>query len=291
MPDTRSRKAFIHIGMNKTGSTSVQRYLYEKRQVGDYSYPVFENDISHFRAAIQFGFYGDLLANTGYNDPVFAARFAELLTAHDKVILSSEHFSEVINFKALVDFKRYMENIGFHDIKIILVVRDPASYFDSFYREIVKWGSCETKNDFITRNAMKRIMFDVYDVYSEVFGNKNIHVIEYDSKDTISPICKILDSDFSIPNPELYRENKSLTAMDTELFRMINECTEDSALKRRIFESLSNFLNDKVELQSKDGLFEEQTLDPITQGFIERLQKQYTTRLAKLRKTHSRTST
>ena len=131
---------YLHIGMAKTGTTSIQRFLTRKQVLLDrtgFRY------IREGRIGIVGGHHCLAWAVTAQDDNrVHCKQFsldalsAELDAYKGKVaILSSEEFS-LLSFKQLA-LDRLFEILSGYDIRVVVYVREQAEFFNSFYVELV----------------------------------------------------------------------------------------------------------------------------------------------------------
>ncbi len=148
---------FLHIGTEKTGTTSIQQFLYENRQV-------FRNAGTMIPASLGRGNHrkfpamflaedhvDDFLSALNLHDPqkrqnavirwkqVFLAELAH--HRPDKVIISSEHLHSRLRdpreIRALARFLRRL----FSSITIVLYIRDPLATAVSLYSTAIKAGN------------------------------------------------------------------------------------------------------------------------------------------------------
>lgn len=182
---------YIHIGMNKTGSTALQAWFLEHRKVlaSDYGllYPQcgFERG-AHYGLSDMLGF-AHVINKQTFTFPSYTLFRQRLsLEAHKvkcrSICFSSENF--VINrdpavVKAL--FKKYQ-------CKIVVYLRRHDSWFESAYRQTVKMVRNPQYppgvNAFIQRTCNRAINYTNYrillDKWANVFGLDNIIVRPYE---------------------------------------------------------------------------------------------------------------
>ena len=137
---------YLHIGLHKTGTTSLQRFFFhhaEAGSLGDIDYPItppVRNSRAHH-----------LLA--GFAAPDSADKAAALVdrihsSSADSVVLSSELLS-------LADPARIVEIVG-DEAVIVLYLRRQDDYLESFYREVVKMSHYQGSAAEFARAALDR---------------------------------------------------------------------------------------------------------------------------------------
>jgi hypothetical protein len=143
-------RCLIHIGMEKTGSTSIQRFLHANaKQLRDagIGFPLgVSGRINHnLLAAAYVPPESDRLsrgARSGQGAmPGFLARHrAEILAEiprHDRVVISGEHLFR-LTADEIGTFRSDLEKAGVREAKVICVLRGPASFYLSFVQQELK---------------------------------------------------------------------------------------------------------------------------------------------------------
>ncbi|MBB1298293.1 hypothetical protein [Pseudoalteromonas sp. SR41-7] len=144
------KKIILHVGSGKTGSTSIQKALYECKKENDSKlfYPTILNhkgnqifrfafcEISDTPSNIKAKFKND---PQGYSDYQKAIKesFEENIKGHDDIIVSSE-FLFLSNNDEVATIKAYLTNLGFTEIHVIMYLRDPAKYYLSVAQQALK---------------------------------------------------------------------------------------------------------------------------------------------------------
>jgi len=123
-----TRKFIIHIGSEKTGTSSLQEQFSKKQEQISPFYQEYSN--------------GNRILNT--ND--FKG---ELASSNKDVLISCEHFSflDEKSLTALELLIRDASKQGF-EVKILYVLREMFSYLKSLYFESIKWGETAEFNNF-----------------------------------------------------------------------------------------------------------------------------------------------
>ncbi|ELS02767.1 hypothetical protein Xen7305DRAFT_00024850 [Xenococcus sp. PCC 7305] len=174
------KKLFLHIGLHKTGTTTLQRFLLRNRsnlRNSGYLYP-------------QIGIPGKLAAqhNLGWltiNSKKANPAFGTWKEVHeeidnsslDNIIISAESFG-LANRKAIKILK---SELKFYDVKIIVYLRRQDRILESQYIQHLKMGILP-KSDlddilfFIKKNKVKYDYYKLLEPWKQEFGISNIIV-------------------------------------------------------------------------------------------------------------------
>ena len=146
------KKIFLHVGSGKTGSTSIQKSLYECKKANDSEifYPTL---LSHKSSQIfRFAFcnvndtpsniraqYGGEARSKEYY--IFQQQikdsFKSQVEGHNNVVVSSEFL--FLSTKEEVDqINIFLRDLGFDEIHVIMYLRDPAKYYLSVAQQSLK---------------------------------------------------------------------------------------------------------------------------------------------------------
>ncbi len=144
-------RCLIHIGMEKTGSTSIQRLLRDNgaalRRAG-VAYPLAGSDRGNhnFLASAYIPLDSDRLSrgarsgraarSQGFLDENRAAIMAEI-GKHDRVVISGEHLFRLAAGEVGA-LKRDLEAAGVRETRVFGVLRSPASFYLSFVQQVLK---------------------------------------------------------------------------------------------------------------------------------------------------------
>lgn len=172
-------KFYLHIGTNKTGTSSVQGFLAQNPELlaeNGFLYPLTGRDDKYQAAHHPF-------AELGRNFPRHMTEQVDLIIQEakdqnlDSIILSSEAFHTVhahIVAQALQP----------HEVQIIAFLRPHLEYYSSWYREAVK-----SKN---ANASLERFVSSVYQPYyywlerwATAFGRENVHTIKYNRSELL----------------------------------------------------------------------------------------------------------
>ena len=157
------KKCFLHIGNFKTGSTSLQSFLYLNRKVFDsinfqtiYEKNFFKKNINNQKL---FKYFND--QNTGKLKKYFSK-----VKKNKNILLSSEYFSCLSGSSKKIEFlKKTIEKIGFKPI-IIFYYRTDFDYLYSFYaQQLTQRKQINVENVFKFTKKLKK--------YNYYYNKKN----------------------------------------------------------------------------------------------------------------------
>jgi hypothetical protein len=143
------KKALIHIGTGKTGTSSIQIGLANavaKGKLGGIAYPDLD---PHFQCGSHYLtlFYMEehlqppwlkfLVRKSVIDVPSLQNRFRKILSENDNVILSSE-FLPLASRHAIQQLKEELDAAGFSDYSIVIYLREPVSCYISLLQQMIK---------------------------------------------------------------------------------------------------------------------------------------------------------
>jgi hypothetical protein len=146
------KKIILHVGSGKTGSTSIQKSLYECKKVNDSAifYPTLLNHKSSQIFRFAFCSVNDTPSNIkakyGGEDrsqeySIFQQQikdsFKSQVEGHDNVVVSSE-FLFLSTKDEVEQIKKFLHELGFEEIHVIMYLRDPAKYYLSVAQQSLK---------------------------------------------------------------------------------------------------------------------------------------------------------
>src|SRR5688572_17886283 len=213
-------RCVIHIGMHKTGSTSIQHslrgfedahFLYaDLDRSGNHSLPIYTLFAAHPERHHMHRAGGrDAAALEGYIGET-RRRLEDCLAAMKErtLILSGEDIS-ILPPDALVRMRDYFQG-RVDELTVVGYVRAPGGYMASSFQEHVKGGVMEQINlDRIYRNYQ-----NTFAKFDEVFGRVNVQLWKYDVKSfpggcAVQDFCARLG--IRLPAERVVRLNESLS--------------------------------------------------------------------------------
>ena len=181
------KTCFLHIGCEKTGTSSIQAFLMKNRpllQSLGYCYPTTAGGESH--RFISAAFIKDP-RRTGYArdldiDEFFASFRSEINESQeDKIILSSEHLhSSLQRDDEGIELRTFLESCGFTKFGIIVYLRRQDELLIAAYSQMVKNNRTERFN--FLQKMRYADYAEILRLWSSVFGASNITVKIFEDK-------------------------------------------------------------------------------------------------------------
>jgi hypothetical protein len=230
------KRTFLHIGGEKTGTTTLQRFLSKNarqlRRLGCYypcenNNPIFQNK-AHFPLAAclipdAVEFISDRRRLPASS--VLSALTDSCSARSDSMILSCEHFSSRLAQAQQLETLR--DALRTDEIKIVFYAREPSDLALAAWSTGVRSGSSAHFNvqEVVPENRYFNHLATL-DLWASIFGRENMIVREYDrncliGNDIRSDFCRLLGVNLS--NPRLDEdENKTFDVQRLEVLRFIN---------------------------------------------------------------------
>jgi len=245
MKNDTEMTVYLHIGLEKTGTTSIQEFLRLNRgpllERGTL-YPVSCGELTSqdFVVAMYSGWRNDdATIVRGLRDEVdFAAFRDRVLSSLRKeidesgcrsIVLSSEHFqSRLSELAEIRQLHRQVESLGWTNLKVIVYLRRPASLAESLFSTAIRNGFTYAVPpgpiEYGTRVFFHR---ETVELWSEVFGKENLILRVYEQKeffqgDLVADFCQQINltaTDF----PRVDSYNSALSRTGLHLLKMLNE--------------------------------------------------------------------
>lgn len=267
---TKKNCLFIHVGSHKTGSTSLQHFLYNKQKYLN------KNDFNYFsKNALGLNERDkcsnswikinkkNLLNENGVEIKKMHSLCKKLFSSnHQNVILSSENFSWIFHKKILRSFSIELKKY-FYKIKIIIYLRRQDEMAVSFLQECSKKPNLPESRifEFTTRaipkiNSSQYLYLNYYEkllLWRNTFGKENLIVRCYNKKsliggDVVTDFLHVLKIP-PIPNVRKLL-NRSNGFEATKVGHILNRCIKDKKLNKDIRKYLDHsgiFLPSKEE--------------------------------------------
>ncbi|QFT53790.1 hypothetical protein [Microbulbifer sp. THAF38] len=232
---------YLHIGHEKTGTTSIQNFLAENRSALDsegFIYPEigFQNEVhSSLVNSIHSLDNGRELefAPPGYGDP--DKEWGELIKLKncdvENVILSSEHFISRLRVNGINFVKSFFEkNFQEYKIKIVVFLRRQDDCFTSRLSTLAKAGASQPYDFWLKEVLNKGVYYDYSKLlrpWVDAFGKDSIVLSPYRRDvNVVQEFCNLIGfSCDDIPSPE--RKNSSWDPLTTEIAFIINNLCKD----------------------------------------------------------------
>lgn len=236
-------KVFLHIGLEKTGTTTIQRTFVRNKEYFEsigFRYPVFngeENHVALYNYAKTENVIDELRIYAGLktaDDVVdFRADFRKelvnrLANYEGTVVFSNEHLSSRLSGPdALVRLKDLLSLIS-DDVTVVLYLRNIEDFVVSTYSTAVKCGETKSIGDFCQDLSLFRYQFDkVITNWSSIFGADNLVIREFSrgeliNADIFDDFASVIGMKYKKSELNLKSENESLTHLQAEFLRRFN---------------------------------------------------------------------
>lgn len=207
---------YLHIGIHKTGTTSIQKALGSNHNLlasNGYLYPIFKRSGNEFynHSVVFFSMfcadpikYHQNIVNGDTNPEAIETlhkHFHEQLIKQiqnfkgDKMIISGEDISSLW-LESLKKFKHYLREITNPDvcIEVILFCRHPVTWSTAQIQEVIKGGNSVEK----AKNNNKKLLLNYYHnkiiILSKVFTFESIHLYRFEDsiKNQYGPVGTFL---------------------------------------------------------------------------------------------------
>ncbi|QIR15129.1 hypothetical protein [Shewanella aestuarii] len=251
------KKCILHIGMHKTGSSSIQKCLFEGRN--DLGEGIVYADLgtSNHSGAFSYAFKSDIhthpyYTKRGHSDVDFKNYRAinleriesELSREYSVIIFSAEDLSglesnDLIKVKELIN--KYVKHV-----EVIAYVREPISFAESAFQQ-------KLKTDYISPSTLS--LFPKYrsrfEKFEEIFGN--VVYVDYtsliaDGKSVVEDFC----NRYNLPYTESKSVNKSLSSVAVKFLHSYQAARKDikinNAYTLKLERILSNLKGNKFKL-------------------------------------------
>jgi hypothetical protein len=233
---------YLHIGCEKTGTTSIQHFLASNRRelkAQGIAYPHLGlNETAHLNLAASINVVQNNIQGVDYypNQNVSIEKeWAQFKRFYDEtdcqtIILSAEHFSSRLKESGINILKTQLDQLGDNlSIKILVYIRRQDWFIESSYSTAVKAGSTCLFEDFFNANllATNRYDFDaLLTQWSEVFSANDLIVADYDEVIATQPLlehfCNSIEVDKHKLKPLDKIENKAWPPKMLEFARLSN---------------------------------------------------------------------
>ncbi|NDW01342.1 hypothetical protein [Salipiger sp. PrR002] len=262
-------KCTLHIGTEKTGSTTLQGWLYQNREnlrkQGVALSDVMGRENNRKLAAYFQGYMDDFHIINGIetkadNEEFFRGFEEEVLEeinvnsreGAENFIITSEHFHSRVTAKDRIFLLRDFLKSAFQEVHVICYFRSQVDLNRSLYSTAIRVGHSVRYSDFSDISRLSPHYYDynfIMGKWCEAFGESNVTPVLYGRENFL---CEDIRKDFlrrAAPNFNLdvldyssSNENEKLSLLQLNLGRVVNEsCSTGSA--HRISEVASEVKN------------------------------------------------
>jgi hypothetical protein len=245
MPSNRI-KVIFHIGLEKTGTTSFQRFctrnarglikhnvLYPKRSSAFYALNHAPLTASYLHSENPDDFY--LRSTITSSDMVKSLKREIEASGAETVIISSEHLSSRFRTPKIT---KLAEDFNEYECHVVIALRDHVSRLFSSYSTHVMSGSDQTLDEFAEMVLLPDNLYmryaDTIRLWEASFGRDNVIVFDYnEASDVISSILSRIGL-LHLRNKltDEHKCNASLDANVTEALRLINIANRGESVYR-----------------------------------------------------------
>lgn len=259
------KTAYIHIGTEKTGSTSIQQLLGSNREkLNELGYHV--PNIQHTENHLDFVAYcidrfpndqqRALLSLLNIEDPIqhlhrkeiFKSKAAKQLVQARQtknVIITSEHFHSRI--KSAKEVAQLRELLGpyYQRFKVVVYLRRQDQLALSLFNEAIKYGGT-CKNPLLASHPPQSPYFDylnLVEMWAHVFGKENISIKIFETEklheqSLIKDFLKEIDISEATNIAEPPKANSALTGYQQHLLLFFNEIVKKYGPTRQPYKEL-----------------------------------------------------
>lgn len=234
----QSQRAIVfHIGLERTGTTSFQRFCTNHRALLQKSGILYPTRCLAFSAYSHGPLAGSYINPENGRDftirtakasrqTVLRSLFdeAEKKAAHT-ILLSSEHLSSRLRTP---EIEALAHDFSGFDCKILVIIRSHAQRFVSSYAISVMSGSSKTIEDYadevLAEGSVHFCYRELLAPWERYFGRENLIIKPYQSGGGLFPVIfdSFAENRLSLPETESYTDNKSFGPSFTEAYRLTN---------------------------------------------------------------------
>lgn len=224
-----TKKFVIHIGPAKTGTSSLQEVLFQKRDLllaNGYDYPAFGRHVDMQQLPGHHGI-PDRLRRLEEVPPGVIDNLNQL--PDDRTfIFSSENFSHL----SRPAVRELVQGLGSDDLEVIYYARRWDHLLPSVWQELIKHGDSRPYLEFLNAQIAAPMAsaylnyMNAIDPWASILGPKKIRIFSYDTAraegyDVVSHFCKkVLGVEMDLAEPR--RDNVRQPTEETEILRMLN---------------------------------------------------------------------
>lgn len=215
------KRCWLHIGMHKTGTTSLQANLKRIGETSKWKYISIDGKL-HMNTAFHAMFATDpfkyhWFAKQGISPEALNEKGAKLRTrlaatiskSRAETIIMSAEALPLIDKEGIVRLKEFLDPL-FDEIRVIGYVRPPVSFKISIFQEMVKGGRSKFDVGGIKVNYRRK-----FEKFDQVFGPENVILRKFDPA-TFDHGCTVSDyfATIGLDSPErstIQRANESMS--------------------------------------------------------------------------------
>lgn len=245
---TTRMKCIVHIGANKTGTSSIQRtlarhdsQLREQGAIFPSAGRVFGDDFFERHIGLRFAAtplsqpLKGLATSLGMEESnvrsEYREKFRESLwselreSSFDTAVISDEALFVFSSASVATGVKKLLSEF-FTEIEVIAYLRRPDLFICSEYSQSVKTGYQGTLSEYINKNIRNEKYYERLHPWQDAFGRNNVKVRCFDKKILVNGDAVddfINASGLEANKFNRYRVNESLSVLGCETLRLINK--------------------------------------------------------------------
>ena len=274
----KSVKIYLHIGTEKTGTSTIQEFLFQNREnlmrqgyyylhmEGRTEYrdlPAYCMNMDRVDRYFKINFIDSKEKRLEFNNRFIIDFHQKMKNLPDHIhtlIISSEHFSSRLRFPDELEKLKQLLRDYTEDITVICYLRNQADKLLSQYSTRVKTGaSIKIENfykNFISSN--KNNYESKLDLWGGVFGKNNLEVKIFDKKEfhnnsLLDDFIQIIDKNLLTElNMEISQKNESLSKNGIYFARLVNRIIPafnhkkgSSKMNRILLDLITRFIKGK----------------------------------------------
>ncbi|MCI7765469.1 hypothetical protein, partial [Helicobacter sp.] len=231
---------YVHIGTMKTGTSSIQNFLYMNRdllQEQNYYYPISIKNKNRLNDHNPFAHRFNAMLNKTNDLKLLYKEFNYLNNEVEKcncgnIVISAENTQWLLDSQQKIEYFYNFLSLKFHNIKIVIYLRDVVELFISMCSQAIKGNSHTDYHCLLPyQNQKSKILSNYQQMlqwWGGIFGKKNLIVRLFDKnefkdgdllKDFVDAIGIEWDDSFKIPK----KDNETLDLIGFELLCRVNK--------------------------------------------------------------------
>jgi hypothetical protein len=246
-----TRRLYVHIGMQKTGTSYLQGAMLRNREV------LADQGLDLVPPTKRETFELMLLVRDRYKPALDPASVPESLEKFSAALRRAPGPRALISQESLAvagphQIRRLLDACGDREVHVIVTVRDLARQLPSSWQQLIKSGGTATYRRFVRQaRAREQEGSDlrpwthlnvpaVLERWSEAVGSERIHVVTVPPAGSpptalLERYCRVLGVDPDRMLPEETRGNVSLGRVQAELLRRVNSELPDELRPRQVY--------------------------------------------------------
>lgn len=243
------KKCIIHIGMHKTGSTSIQESLnkfydknfyYARLGAPNHSIAIYSLFSQNPQAYAHFkGFTSEEISS--FITEVRQNLIKSIKNANKRILIISGEDIRLLSQDELYIMKSFLQDYGYNDINIFSYIRSPIEYIQSAFQEILK-------ATFISLKDIKQCYpnyRESFEKFLKVFGREHVYfrkfsLSKFPNGCVVRDFCNFFG--INLLEGKIKRANESFPLEIVGLFYIFRKFIKNNEIKASDIQSLGNSL-------------------------------------------------